>query len=80
MEKNSEFMTIFSEYFCTDADIFGYLYLSQSLSIILEHWFRTVGMCSVSVIHNLEFSLIYYMDICDSSVLPMQFLSTLFMY
>ncbi len=59
MEKSSELMTIFS--------------VSQSLSITLEHWFRTVGIGSESVINNLEFLLIYFMAICDSSVSPMQF-------
>jgi hypothetical protein len=73
MEKSSEFMTEFSEPFCTYTEFFGYLYLSQSLSIIIEHWFRTVEVGSESVINNLEFLLIYFMDICDSSVLPMQF-------
>jgi hypothetical protein len=64
MEKSSEFMIVLL--FCTDSDFFGYLYRSQSLSIIIEHWFRTVEIGSESVMNNFEILLIYFMGICDS--------------
>jgi hypothetical protein len=63
MEISSECMTIFSELFCTDTDFSGVL---VSLTVVFYYYRTLVQNCGNSVINNLEFLLMYFMDICDS--------------